>query len=653
MVTYNAMTIERIEQDNKKRYKVENYQKLNQFYQNKIQQIHIIGEYARKMVSDYKGALQFVDDYFKLNYPSFLNKYFKGDREDEIGRNITPTKFRQLFAELSPAQLAIINDKNSPHIVVAAGPGSGKTRILVHKLASLLLMEDVKSEQLLMLTFSRSSATEFKKRLIQLIGNPAYYVAIKTFHSYCFDLLGKVGNIEKSDEIIKEAVNRIENREVEPSKITKTVLVIDEAQDIDADEFALITTLMKQNDDMRLIAVGDDDQNIFEFRGANSIYLGKLIDEHKAVRYELVENFRSKSNIVDFANQFAKRIPNRLKQDPIIATHLENGKIKLVRYTNPDCNLITPVVRDILSEGLSGTTCVLTRTNEEALQITGLLLKNGLQAKLIQSNEGFDLYNLLEIRFFLNQLNLANGVCIISDDVWNEAKQKLKERFVSSPNLEICLNLINDFEATLKSKYKSDLEIFIHESKMEDFFGKNIETIFVSTIHKAKGREFDNVFLMLNRFDIGNSDNLRPLYVALTRAKNSLTIHYDGNYLDSITTEDLKRIVVQESYPPPRQSAMQLTHKDVWLDYFASCQPSISQLNSGDKLTISGEFCCNLKGIPVLKFSKERRDQIEVLKQKGYLPKTAKIRFIVYWKGENLDKEIEIILPELYFERTK
>ena len=92
----------------------------------------------------------------------------------------------------------------------------------------------------------------------------------------------------------------------------------------------------------------------------------------------------------------------------------------------------------------------MTRTNDEALQITGLLLKNGLQAKLIQSNESFDLYNLLEIRYFLNHLNLANGVCMISDDVWSEAKQKLKERFVRSPNLEICTNLINDFEATSK-----------------------------------------------------------------------------------------------------------------------------------------------------------------------------------------------------------
>ena len=84
MVIYNPMSIERIERDNKKRYKLEDYKKLKAFYENKVQQIHIVGEYARKMISDYKEALQFVDDYFTLNYSSFLNKYFRGSRQDEI-----------------------------------------------------------------------------------------------------------------------------------------------------------------------------------------------------------------------------------------------------------------------------------------------------------------------------------------------------------------------------------------------------------------------------------------------------------------------------------------------------------------------------------------------------------------------------------------
>ena len=75
-------------------------------------------------------------------------------------------------------------------------------------------MEDVKHEQLLMLTFSRAAANEFRSRLHDLIGNAVGYIEIKTFHSYCFDLLGRQGSIEKSKSVIKDAVEKIRNSEV-------------------------------------------------------------------------------------------------------------------------------------------------------------------------------------------------------------------------------------------------------------------------------------------------------------------------------------------------------------------------------------------------------------------------------------------------------
>lgn len=651
LVVYNKLTIERVEQDNYKKYTKEDYRKLNQFYENKVQQIHIVGEYAKKMIDDYKDALQFVEDYFQLNYSSFLKKYFPGSKIDNLKLKMTPGKFKQLFGELSPTQLKIINDNETKYIVVAAGPGSGKTKVLVHKLASLLLMEDVKHEQLLMVTFSRAAATEFKKRLLKLIGNAANYIEIKTFHSYCFDLLGKVGSLEKSDVILKKTIERIKNKEVEASRITKTVLVIDEAQDIDEDEFNLINTLMEQNEEMRIIAVGDDDQNIYEFRGASSKYLEQFILVNKAAKHELVENYRSKSNLVEFANQFVKRIHYRLKDTPIIAKQTDNGKIKLVRYQSS--NLIIPLVHDILTTGLTGTTCVLTKTNEEALQITGLLLKHEMQAKLIQTNDGFSLYNLLEVRFFLSQLNLADDVFVISDDVWVNAKRELINRFHNSTMLEVCNNIIKDFEATNpKKKYKSDLEVFIRESKLEDFFNENGETIFVSTIHKAKGKEFDNVFLMLENFNPATDQAKRQLYVAMTRGKRSLTIHLNSNFLDNLAAENLERINDIEIYLPPIEMAMHLTYKDVWLDYFINKQHLISQFTSGDAMTLKGDECLNSKGQSVLKFSQQFMRQIEIMKERNYKLKSAKVNFIIYWLKEGAEQEVKIILPELYFEKS-
>lgn len=651
LVIYNRLTIERTEQNNKKQYTKEDYQKLHQFYENKVQQIHIVGEYAKKMIEDYKDALQFVDDYFQLNYSSFLSKYFKGSRQNEININITPAKFKQLFGELSPSQLRIIKDNETKHIVVAAGPGSGKTRVLVHKLASLLLMEDVKHEQLLMLTFSRAAATEFKKRLLKLIGNAANFIEIKTFHSYCFDLLGKIGSIEKSGDIIKKSIQKIKDNEVEISRITKTVLVIDEAQDMDEDEFGLISALMEQNEEMRVIAVGDDDQNIYEFRGASSKHLEKFIQSNNAIKHELVENYRSKSNLVDFSNQFVKSINHRLKQTPIIANQNSNGKVRIVHHQTG--SLISSIVNDIILTDLSGTTCVLTKTNEEALQITGLLLKNNIQAKLIQSNEGFNLYNLNEVRFFLNLLDLAEDVFIINDDKWLNAKKELIQKFWNSDKLDIVKNIINDFEEiNPKRKYKSDLEIFIRESKLEDFFNNNGDTIFVSTIHKAKGKEFDNVFLMLENSTHTSDPDIRLLYVAITRAKTNLTIHSSSNIFNNILVDDVEYFEDNEAHLQPRELVMQLSFKDVWLDYFITRQEIIGQLISGETLIVSKDECLDKSGKSVLKFSKRFMNQIEEMKIKNYTLKGAKINFIVFWKKEETEQEFKIILPELLFVKT-
>jgi ATP-dependent DNA helicase RecQ len=96
-----------------------------------------------------------------------------------------------------------------------------------------------------------------------------------------------------------------------------------------------------------------------------------------------------------------------------------------------------------------------------------------------------------------------------------------------------------------------------------------------------------------------------------------------------------------------------MTHKDVVLSYFEDRQDLVSQLTGGDALAINSEYCCNARGTPVLKFSKQRKEIIDGIKRKNYIPKTAKIKFIVYWKGEEMEKEIRIILPEIYFEATK
>ena len=655
LILYSGLEVERVMRDGRKQYTQEDYKYLDTFYQQKIQQVHIVGEFANMMQSNYENAMQFLQDYFSMDYEKFIQKYFRG-RAGEINNGITKGRYEKLFGSLSEKQLEIINDKKSQYISVAAGPGSGKTRLLVHKLAALLQMEDIKADQLLMLTFSRAAATEFKKRFIDLYGKAAYYVDIKTFHSYAFDLLGKIGSLDGAQDVVKEATEKIRSGEVEPERITKTVLVIDEAQDMDANEFALVEALIEANEgNMKVIAVGDDDQCIYEFRGASPEYFRTFTEKYNAKRYEMVVNYRSKSNIVALANWFAPMIQDRMKSTPISAMDKNSGTVEVVEHT---CSsMIRAVVDDVTADASDGSVCVLTSTNEEAALAAAELRNRGVPAKLLQTTKKFRLANLCEIRYFLSIIDSKLASPIIDEDLWKEAKQELISKYVRSSCLENVLNLIRDFEAVNRKKYRQDLDEFIGTSSYEEFFTQDRDTVYVSTMHKAKGMEFDSVYLMLNQYDIRKNDKKRTLYVALTRAKSSLHVHLNNGIFANLNLPDVRRIKDTIAYEDVHEVLVQLSLDDVYLDYVKG-KEYLSGVVSGqslayDMLVFSGEVDGKTRNIA--KVSKSCYSRIEEWQKRGYEPAHADIGFMVWWKPQNSadGKEYIEVLPNLYLKRTE
>ena len=632
IVIYNTMQIGRLA-DRRTRYGKEQYRLLDEFYKQRIRQIHIVGEYANLMVRDYNAALQFVNDYFMMDFRRFINHYFKEERRVQIDQNITPAKYKQLFGELSHRQLEIIDDKQSKYIVVAAGPGSGKTRVLVHKLASLLLLEDVKHEQLLMLTFSRAAATEFKKRLIGLVGNAAHYVDIKTFHSYSFDLIGKQGNLDEAKDVVARAAGMIERGEVEPSKIAKSVLVIDEAQDMGADDYRLVQALMKQNEEMRVIAVGDDDQNIYAFRGSDSRHMQSLVSEAGAKLYEMTDNYRSARAIVSCANRFVGRIPGRMKHAAIQSATGTEGKV---------ITLKSLVGTDIKVEG---STAVLTRTNEEAMQVAYELERHGLQATVAQSMGGFRFGNLAEVRYFIKQLERKEET-VIPTERWQEAKRRTLETYATSTCLSIMKQFFSDFEATHRTYYYSDLREYIFESNIEDFIaadeqpslsfgeGSGVGPVFVSTIHKAKGREFDTVYLLSPVPDGRDVNEMRAYYVGLTRAKQNLCL---------VTN------------PPAEYAAISiaLNMHDVILDFFKGRKQIVLQLRSGDILHYQDGYLLSEQGVNIAALSSTGKDKLKAWTDRGYLVTGARVSFTLAWKPVNSQMEYAVCLANLVLSKEE
>lgn len=651
LVLYNAMNIRRLK-DNKLRYKQEDYRMLNEFYRQKIQQVHIVGEYANLMVRDYDAALQYVHDYFQMDYKAFVQKYFKGERVEQIERNITSKKYEQLFNQLSKKQMQIISDKESRVIVVAAGPGSGKTRVLVHKLASLLLLEDVKHEQLLMLTFSRAAATEFKQRLMGLIGNAAHFVEIKTFHSYAFDLLGRIGNLEDAKDVVGRAARMISEGEVEPNRIGKTVLVVDEAQDMSSEEFALVRVLMSVNEEMRVIAVGDDDQNIYEFRGSDSNYMRQLLADDKSTFVEMTENYRSTQHVVAFSNAFVKGIHNRMKQTPILSMSKDEGTVVVTHHASHI--MFQRVVSDLLRQRNSGTMSVLTHTNEEAVILVALLRKHGLRSKLIQSMDGFRFWNMAEVRLFLKYIERDTHTPIVTDVVWNEAKRKTFQAYATSSSLPYLKRCIELFEKINKAKYLTDFKELVFESTTEDFCDTSDADVVVSTIHKSKGCEFDDVYMLVSQPQHVTDSEMRRYYVGMTRARKRLFIYTNSTLFDRLPA-DIHQ-VDQTPYVFPDEVMLQLSHKDVNLGFFKSRKKEILSLRSGEKLC----FANNLLYVPnnqqpVAQLSQKMQAELAQWALKGYLVSSATIRFVVAWKPKDApkdEKEHAVLLLDLELKKT-
>ena len=525
-----------------------------------------------------------------------------------------------------------------------------------------------------MLTFSRAAATEFKQRLMQLIGNAAHFVEIKTFHSYCFDLLGRVGNLDEAGDVVKQAAEMINNGEVEPNRISKTVLVIDEAQDMSKDDYALVSALMKANEEMRVIAVGDDDQNIYEFRGSNSRYLYELTQTEHSRFIEMTENYRSLRHIVNAANDFARNIRQRIKSTPIISMSQEDGEVRIVKHPyeiqEKKVYMYQPILEDVTrllgsnaskeadasSRKKNETISILTQTNEEAVIMLALLHCHGIKAKLVQSMDGLRFWNLAEVRYFLKKIDQGikeTKSPIIPDDIWEAAKQQTVQKYASSQALPYLRRSLQVFEQTNRAKYYSDLREFVFESSVEDFCDISKSDIVVSTIHKAKGHEFDHVLMLITHPEHPTDDILRRYYVGMTRAKRTLAIHTNGNLFDSL--KSAQHLYDAQAYDEPNEIVLQLSHKDVNLGFSKPHKDAILSLRSGMPLTYHDHcLCLPSTGRDIAQLSIKMKEKLGKWELKGYKVTAARIRFIVAWKSKDAprdEKESAIVLADLVMEK--
>lgn len=175
-----------------------------------------------------------------------------------------------------------------------------------------------------------------------------------------------------------------------------------------------------------------------------------------------------------------------------------------------------------------------------------------------------------------------------------------------------------------------------------------VERLFtMSAETQARGREFDRVYLLLNRSELTEAGAKRVVYVALTRARRELHVHYTGRFMEGQSVPGAAYRNDNTLYPEPEEIVLHLTHRDVVLDFFKSRKRKTLSLRSGQAMTGDGAYLlCD--GRRSAKLSQKCQQLLADLGKRGYRIKNAEIRFIVAWKGENDTEETTILLPTLY-----
>ena len=584
VVFYTGLSIS-IQPDAKRRsFTARDFEMLAEHYRHKAEAIHIVGEYARTMLTDERTAQQMLDDYFKKDIGDFRLKYTLGDvRADAVSDEL-----RHKIESVNDEQRKIIRSRRK-HILVAAGPGSGKTHLLVHKVASLLWMEEAKPDSVLCLTYTRAACRELRRRVFELAGPLSAKVNVLTFHSLAFSILGTYGNkkaLEQADEVIERAAELLESGDGVGVGVPSVILV-DEFQDLSSGEYRLLRALYNLGaKEPRVIAVGDDDQSIFGFRGSSSEYFRKFADDFpNTEKFHLISNYRSLPGLVR-ANARLLDLMSEREKAGVPSQALKPGTATLEFFSEPDKEKAAFAAAEFVADRFAASSdesyCVLTRDNAEAYLVAAKFEERGIGCKLLKGREKqrCQIENVREMLGFRNLLETDANVGVRP---WSAGELRgLCEKYKAEHRGESSFALLDSFVADLaKMAEETDGEItlgevnqHLSEAGYDEFVSGNSDSVSVGTMHSAKGLEWDNVVLALGSWSYRELDeaktqeNLRLLYVAATRARKSLTVFGDDMMLPAAWLDCFQHRGPAKTTEIPRTLHLETGLSDVDLGHY-------------------------------------------------------------------------------------
>jgi ATP-dependent DNA helicase RecQ len=546
----------------------ENFQPLEEHYTEQTIQTHVMAAYAEKGLADMPNALSLSEDYFVLDRDAFLRRWLPG-RGTEYRRQTTGASWRTIVEALdNPIQAEIVrDDREQTNVLVLAGPGSGKTRVLVHRIAYLIRVRREDPRGILVLTYNRHAAAEIRERLRRLIGDDAAGVTVSTCHALAMRLVGAsfAGEGPRDfDGIVMQAAallrgDGLARPEAEALRDTLIQgyrwLLVDEYQDIGPEEYALIGAVAgrsQEDPDLRisLFAVGDDDQNIYAFAGANIDFIRRFEADYAARPVWLTENYRSTAHIIAAANAVIAPAAGRMKAGHDITLNrarakappggvmsaldsVAQGRVSLLDAGPTDAAQAVAALDELLrlsrlDPDWSWRRCAVIARDWRRLEPVRAYAET-LGIPIDMANVTLPgLWRLREMQAFIRTMLVdRTRLLTVSDltDILNAQERTPWTDLIGEGIGTLARELVE------KAAPVPDLVQWFGEWA-RDVRGEQ-QGLLLLTAHRAKGLEFDHVAILNGGWDRPSRGEdpdapRRLFYVAMTRAKSSLTILTDG-----------------------------------------------------------------------------------------------------------------------------
>ena len=614
-------------------------------YDEKILQIHVMAEYVQRGLRAMADALRLAVDYFSLRRQDFLQRWLPtGDKE--ISRQTTPESWQTIVESLNnPIQRRIVaDDREQTNVLVLAGPGSGKTRVLVHRIAYLIRAKRENPRGILALAYNRHAAVEIRRRLADLIGDDARGVIVLTCHALAMRLVGasftgRANRLDDKDfeEIIREAAALLRGEGLPPEEVdeyrTRLLagfrwILVDEYQDIGRDEYELISalagrTLADEDDKLSIFAVGDDDQNIYAFTGSSVAFIRRFEDDYGAKPTFLTDNYRSSGHIIAAANAVIGPARQRMKTGHPI--HIDRAREKeppggawterdpvargrvqvLPAGDNPLAQAQVAVAELKRLSGLASDwswsrSAVVAREWSYLDPVRSLCEAEEIPVQL--ANEEFSgFWHLRETRALTRWLHGRGSQPVTSAEL-----NDWLGRQPSGPWVELLREAITE-HALETSGAETPVEHFIEWlAEWGREARRRQRGLLLLTAHRAKALEFDHVVVLdggWNRVGQGEDGDAprRLYYVAMTRARQTLALtRFPGPHMLQDALPDIPAALRREAPadPPPARPELarryrRLSLREVFLSfagYKHSAHPvhrAIAALSPGDTLQVS------------------------------------------------------------------